>query len=242
MFNPIVRKGFCPACVQNIRQKREIHSGFWRFLDLITLRAGSLIQLGPWKCTYCGSIKYFLPATVRGMRDYDAEIERYKKMESELPVGNFIVDKVSLAARQDNTDRFSEKYRNGVVQKILKGQTTISQVCTDINIAEPDVISWISNFVDNQNRWMQEQIDQLKLFISESPSLAIESESISKARSEIDTVDSVDLLKQPPTLDESPGNQQDSSETQSFRADNRVDDADSEYKVLEGIVRKTNKP
>ncbi len=168
MFGPIKRKGFCRGCVQNLCLVRQIDSRLFRILDWFTLRAVSLLKLGPWKCPYCGTRSFLLTYPIRGIRDFESDQHKDARIEEEMPHGNFIVQRDSLVSIQENEDRFSQKYRDGVAQKILKGEAMISQVCRELNVGERDLTSWVRQYVDQQQQLLSEEIDSLKNFISQA--------------------------------------------------------------------------
>ncbi len=168
MFGTIRRKGFCKGCIQNTLQIRRLDSRLHRILDWTALRIASLFRIGPWFCTYCGARALYLRSPIRGMRDFEADRQSDEVIADELPVGNFISRENSLIGSSDNTDRFSRKYRDGIVIKLLKGQSTMTQMCNEINVSERDLMNWLREYVDDQQQMMAEEIEQLKLFISEA--------------------------------------------------------------------------
>ena len=168
MFGTIRRKGFCQGCVQNTLQIRRIESPVFRALDYLTLRASTIFQIGPWYCTYCGANKLYLRSPVSGIRDFEADKKSDEAVADEMPVGNFISRENSLLGTSENADRFSRKYRDAVIIKLMKGQATISQMCNEINVSERDLMTWLREYVNDQQQMMAEEIQQLKLFISEA--------------------------------------------------------------------------
>ena len=145
----INRKGFCRGCIQNTRHLRRFRSRLFNLLDLLILRSPSLFQLGPWNCSHCGQVKFFLSSPVKGVRDFEADALSDDKAEEELPIGN-ILKQQSLVSADENRDRFSEKYRHGVAQKLLRGQTLISRLAREINVDESELQVWIREFVEYQ--------------------------------------------------------------------------------------------
>lgn len=59
--------------------------------------------------------------------------------------------------RRNRAKRYSEKYRDGVVQKIISGTSTISQLGQELNLTERDLVDWIADDLARK----QERIDEL---------------------------------------------------------------------------------
>lgn len=68
-----------------------------------------------------------------------------KEIKEDLPIGNFIVDQKSLVVRSQRLLRYSEKYRDSVIEKILSGDITIREARSDKDISEAEIISWIAD-------------------------------------------------------------------------------------------------
>ena len=84
----------------------------------------------------------------------DSRSERHKHSESETlleaePVGNFIKER-SLVLRSTRMDRFTEKFRDSVVDRILAGKVTISSLVADGDYCESELESWIADKAKRQ--------------------------------------------------------------------------------------------
>ncbi len=72
-------------------------------------------------------------------------------------VGNFIRTDQSLVIRRNRASRFSPKYRDGIVQKILLG-TAMADIRRELNLSEQDLVDWIADMLARK----QEKIEQLQ--------------------------------------------------------------------------------
>lgn len=61
--------------------------------------------------------------------------------------GNYILDELSLAQRVDHSARFTEKFRDNVVERIISNRTLVSKVCRELDITESDVQHWMKQWV-----------------------------------------------------------------------------------------------
>ena len=85
----------------------------------------------------------------------NSQSTRTDKFESEVvpeaePVGNFIKDQ-SLVLQSSRLDRFTEKFRDSVVERILTGQVSISSLTADGAYCESELVSWIADKAKRQN-------------------------------------------------------------------------------------------
>ena len=74
------------------------------------------------------------------------------------PVGNFIKDQ-SLVLQSARLDRFSEKFRDSVVDRILSGKVSISSLTSDGDYSESELVSWIADKAKRQD----ERVETLEL-------------------------------------------------------------------------------
>ena len=72
-------------------------------------------------------------------------------------VGNFIKSESSLV-KSTSLQRFSEKYRDAVVRRILAGSSSIKQVREEKNLGESEITEWIADLFERQ----QQKIDALE--------------------------------------------------------------------------------
>jgi hypothetical protein len=67
-------------------------------------------------------------------------------------VGNVTRSDDSLLVRKARAARYSKKYREGVVNRILSGKSTISQVRKELGLSERDLLDWINDRVLMQDQ------------------------------------------------------------------------------------------
>ena len=75
-------------------------------------------------------------------------------------VGNFIKTDSSLLMKSTRLQRYSDKYRDAVVRRILSGSSSIKQVREEKQLSEIEVTDWIADLFERQ----QQKIDSLELF------------------------------------------------------------------------------
>lgn len=155
-----VRKGYCRDCQANVDHVRKFTSALAWLLDHLSFQFFSRFRLGSWHCLQCtrNSIYLNLPRV-------DARTIQLGQSPQTTPdeiqvesVGNFLRGEHSLIAKKQRLSRFSSKYRENVVQKILAGHVTIAEMCRELNLSEADVIEWFAEVFESQSS----QIQQLK--------------------------------------------------------------------------------
>ena len=75
------------------------------------------------------------------------------------PVGNFIKDQ-SLVIEVTRLKRFTEKYRDALVERILSGKAQVSRLIADGKYTEAELVSWIA---DKARRQAAEQGSAIEL-------------------------------------------------------------------------------
>jgi hypothetical protein len=117
------RTGYCPICDANVVHGRLFVSRWaWR-LDRMSFSFLERFNVGPWRCVDCGNRQMFIERREDARRDVNENND--KGADASAPVSNFIRTKDALVNTVVNTARFSEKYRAGVVQKLLDGKITV---------------------------------------------------------------------------------------------------------------------
>lgn len=102
---------------------------------------------------------------------------------AQTAAGNFLRNNQSLIMRSARSDRFTEKFRDGIVHRILDGTTTIAEVREQYYLTEQDVIDWMKHSFDRK----QKRIDRLVKILRKSQSA--DTDSILKVESEPRRVD-----------------------------------------------------
>ncbi len=149
--------GYCPSCLQNIHHSRRHRSqvgsegeqlkfGFWR--------------VGPWYCCRCERKSFFLrfPNSRRPTSHWPRSEGQDRGAEA---VGNFIRSDNSLVLRQKRSSRYSQKFRDGVVQRITTGKGSISQLCVELKVTESDLVAWIGDLLQRR----QDRVDELSMML-----------------------------------------------------------------------------
>lgn len=85
---------------------------------------------------------------------YNPGLEEPESAES---VGNYILNSESLILRRNRAKRYSPKYRDGAVARIVSGTSTISQIGQEMGLTERDLVDWIADALARK----QDRIDEL---------------------------------------------------------------------------------
>lgn len=110
-----------------------------------------VLNFGPWYCSRCENQNRVLPWFRRReptLRQIDDGSEQ---------IGNFIRSDGSLVLRKKRSSRYSPKFREGVVFRLLGGKTNIAQLTTDLSVTEADLMAWIHEVLSSRD----ERIEQL---------------------------------------------------------------------------------
>ncbi|WP_157665173.1 hypothetical protein [Mariniblastus fucicola] len=67
-------------------------------------------------------------------------------------VGNVTRSDDSLLVRKARAARYSQKFREGVIERILSGKSTITQVKDELKLSERDLLDWINDRVMKQDQ------------------------------------------------------------------------------------------
>lgn len=79
--------------------------------------------------------------------------------------------------RSVRSDRFTDKFRDGIVQRILNGTTTIADVREQHHLTEQDVIAWMKDSFDRKQKRLDDANEQLKLTQSSDSDRIVKIES-----------------------------------------------------------------
>ena len=152
------QNGYCDQCLYNIEHVRSVKDPIARALDGATWKITRFLGIGPWYCISCGSRKLLVPTYRRNVKNYDPRVaEPPKPKPDEFDrVGNFIQTDLSLKVRADRKGRYSEKFRDSVVEKLLGGKTKFSEIRNEIDVSEQDLQSWIA-------RYHEKRIERIKV-------------------------------------------------------------------------------
>lgn len=127
--------------------------------------------MGPWHCVHCESHRLRLLKENPNAASFDISnlhssppagslsTENLTSESTALPseaVGNFIRSDQSLVNRATRIKRFSEKYRDAIVRRLMAGKLTFSQVREEQKITEAELIDWIADLFER----MQVRLDR----------------------------------------------------------------------------------
>jgi transposase-like protein len=165
----------CKNCQKQVWHVRSIYNRLGWIVDRATLQVASMAGIGPWRCVDCGQACWWLPywrtPAAPGLMDPevwdDAAAER---------VGNYLRVDRGLVNCHRAADRYSEKYRRAVVERLLEGQTTMSQMCRELNTSEMELQIWIRQEFQHQRDMHQQQLDRILALTGQAPACLEENE------------------------------------------------------------------
>ncbi len=160
------KPGYCSNCNSNVVHVRAFNSPVAYRLDRMSFSLLGLLNVGPWRCVDCG----FRRLLVRRPRQWARVIAEESMANDDQAISNFLRTDKSLAHAAANSERFSEKFRFGIVDKLLAGTTTISQCCSDLHVSELEIQMWIRDF-------LQHQIEKAATNPAQPPTAALPDES-----------------------------------------------------------------
>jgi len=76
--------------------------------------------------------------------------------------GNYLRNDQSLVMRSARSDRFTDKFKDGIVVRILNGSTTIAKVREQHHLTEQDVIDWMKNSFDRKQKRIDDLVQRLR--------------------------------------------------------------------------------
>ena len=174
-----LRKGFCKDCRANVSHARRFRTKLGWLLDFLTFQFTARFRLGSWRCPQCGrrSIYLHLPRSdVKTIQFGDNT--KSETTEDGLTVehaGNFLLNEKSLLARRERCNRYSEKYRESIVHKILVSDTTIAEVRQELGLSEQDILDWIAQAYDDRGLKIKE-LEEIIFVLTHGSTMRIDSE------------------------------------------------------------------
>ena len=151
--------GYCVNCMKNVPHFRAINFYPFRVIDRLSFGFLKQLRIGPWYCAHCERKSYILNRELANAPHHDPsdsfrsldsvdETNQYEHQSTGQPVGNFIKNEHSLVRRASRLKRFSEKYRDAIVRRILAGKLTLTQAKQEQDATETELIDWIWDLVD----------------------------------------------------------------------------------------------
>ena len=178
--------GYCSSCMKNIPHVRRLSNPLVWLLDTLTLRTAQLLRIGPWYCIQCGARQMFLHSRRRSVGTFDPHLEENSGVES---AGNYIRTTESLVMRRNRAKRYSQKYRDGVVQRLIGGTATISQIGQELDLTERDLVDWIADALAGKQDRIDELTELLKSVQECEDQVRIEYQPVSFASDDESTID-----------------------------------------------------
>ncbi len=154
--------GYCDYCRRNVHHFRGRKSFRARVVDFFSL---FIVNFGPWYCSQCERRKLSLP----WIRKSEPTIQRLD--DGHEKIGNFIRSDGSLVLRKKRSSRYSNKFREGVVLRLLSGKTTMAQLTTELKVSEADILSWISEVISSRDNRIDELTSLLRSYHKAAASL-----------------------------------------------------------------------
>lgn len=122
------------------------------------------MSLGPWFCHQCRGERQTVHRPLKSNTD---DVHR---AEASVSVGNFIRGESNLVMQSTRSSRYTEKFRAGVVQRILDGNQSLSQIAEELDVPQPDLLVWMAHQFDQK----QQQIEQLSRTVQQLSEFAPE--------------------------------------------------------------------
>ena len=166
MSELIHKWGYCTSCLKNIQHFCVPKSHLSQAFEILSFGNAKRFRLGPWYCVHCETKSIYLkeerPDAPRFWSgDGEADEGSFSRDEPggsvAHPAGNFLKTDHALVMRSARLKRFSEKYRDSIVRRLLSGTSTMAQIRQEKDITEGELTDWISDLVER----MQAKIDSL---------------------------------------------------------------------------------
>lgn len=159
---PFIRNGYCEKCGRTARQMHHASGAVW-WLHRLTFQILPRLGVGGWSCLECSTECRYLSRAPRHSTESSESASPF------VPDGNFIIGDRSLVRRSLKASRYTEKFRDSVVDRLVNGQVNLESIRSELRVRESDVMAWIADRLQRQ----QERIDQyrklLELFAQNHP-------------------------------------------------------------------------
>jgi hypothetical protein len=146
---PWQRDGLCSRCGKTTVHAHMATGLGWWFHHL-TGQVLPRLGLGRWSCEKCYRQRWWLSPWFRR----DAETGGASGFEAD---GNFLLNDYSLVRRSLRSSRYTRKFRDSIVERLLSGQVRMDTVRSELRVRENDILAWIADRMHRQ----QERINQL---------------------------------------------------------------------------------
>jgi hypothetical protein len=150
--------GYCKMCCRNVPHFR----GRTRLLPtILNVATFNLFRFGHW---YCGQCEFRSQHLRRVRRNKLMMPTNETSLEQTETVGNYIKSDGSLVLRKKRSSRYTNKFREGVVQRLLSGKTNIAQLTTELGVTEYDLLSWVNDALRTRDDRIRELNGLLRSF------------------------------------------------------------------------------
>ncbi|MEE2827180.1 MAG: hypothetical protein VYE64_11190 [Planctomycetota bacterium] len=157
MSQESTNQGYCSRCKKNAFFTRVGGSRLANWRERLTLKLSRLAGPPVWRCDQCGHRLRFL-ARCRKAAEKEAVADFTTTIQED---GNFIRRDLSLVLQKQRSARFSQKYRDGIVQRLMSGTATPHQVSRELEVRESDLMAWIADLLDRRDeqiRFLTQQV------------------------------------------------------------------------------------
>ena len=136
---------FCERCCIHTHHFSRFRSRLGRWFARLSYFFTNSVLLAGWRCEECcdGSVE---TPTFQSEQQASDQITGGTD-----PVASLLETELSGCQATGYLDRFSEKFRWRVAERLLEGETTISHVCASLDVSEIQVQRWIRDYVQQLN-------------------------------------------------------------------------------------------
>ena len=124
-------------------------------MDFVSLY---ILNFGPWYCGQCERHNRCLPWIRK------SEPTKKRVDDGTERIGNFIRSDGSLVLRKKRSSRYTKKFREGVVYKLLNGKTNIAQLTIELEVSEYDLMAWVAEVLESKDQRIGELTSLLKSY------------------------------------------------------------------------------
>ena len=164
------KEGFCESCQQNKPHRRV--AGVFSLINLLLLGIPSLFGISTWVCTHCRSTRILLLR----QREVSKKIptSSFRRVATPPPPNGGLKPVTAQKVESTRSRLYSEKYRDGVVKRIVAGITSIKEVQESLELPESDVVDWIKQSFQRKEDRVEMLREALVLHQKNSPDLDVE--------------------------------------------------------------------
>lgn len=151
MSHKIAKLGYCRSCRKNLHHVSRFRTGLGRWWGLICGERLTAFRLGNWSCPLCANRCWILPLPREDAPELQLHDAHDSTSSSVERLGNDFRSHRSLVARSERARRFSPKFRESVVDRLLSGTSSFAQLRSELGVSESDLLAWIAELIDRKN-------------------------------------------------------------------------------------------